>query len=121
MLFHKLDLLEKSNKRQLINEIKKKEVIRFQLRNANDKIASLQNITKVSNGHFSILYILIYQFLSKEQEIQVKHLKSLSTKGKTKKSIKHSISTGNMNRFETGKQVLPNLKFLNKQELEILR
>ena len=50
------------------------------------------------------------------QEIQVKHFKNLPTKGKNKKSIKQSISTGNMNRFETGKQVLPNLKFLNKQE-----
>ena len=49
-LLHNLDQMKKSNKsnkRQLMNEVRKKEEIKSQLNEANEKIIYLENITKV--------------------------------------------------------------------------
>ena len=83
-------MLEKSHRRQLMSEVKKKQSLKKQLLSANEVIYSLENCLKV-NQYFWCLF----EYLLKEKEKQIQRLNIYSNR--KQKFLKQSASTGNIN------------------------
>ena len=89
-LANRQEMIEKSHRRQLVSEIRKKQALKKQLMSASEVIYSLENCLKV--GLFVSFKTLTFYTL-KEKEKQIERLNIYSRK---QKSLKQSVSTGNI-------------------------
>ena len=60
-LVHKINLFQKSKNRQLMNEVKKKNIVQTHVDEALEKVANLEEMILVSTNNFSLIIYAVQE------------------------------------------------------------